>query len=141
MTLPFQTSRRVEFVDTDAAGIMHFTGFFRMMEQAEHELLRKIGLGVFLVEDGRTISWPRVSTQCDFASAARFEEVLQIGVGISRLSTKSVTYDFEFERDRVTLATGRVVTACCEVIAGKEPRAVPIPETIVKKMEPYCVGR
>ncbi|MHC4772214.1 MAG: acyl-CoA thioesterase, partial [Planctomycetota bacterium] len=30
--------RRVEFHDTDMAGIVHFTAYFRFMETAEHEL-------------------------------------------------------------------------------------------------------
>ncbi len=28
----FVTTRRVEFIDTDMAGIVHFTNFFRYME-------------------------------------------------------------------------------------------------------------
>ena len=32
---PFRTSFRVEFCQTDAGGIMHFSEFFRLMEQAE----------------------------------------------------------------------------------------------------------
>ena len=39
----FVTSRRVEFVDTDMAGIVHFTNFFRYMEQAEAEFFRSQG--------------------------------------------------------------------------------------------------
>ena len=42
----FKTRRRVEFRDTDMAGIVHFSVFFAYMEQAEHELLRSLGLGV-----------------------------------------------------------------------------------------------
>ena len=38
MSSPFVTTRRVEFCQTDAAGIMHFAAFFELMEQAEHEL-------------------------------------------------------------------------------------------------------
>jgi 4-hydroxybenzoyl-CoA thioesterase/acyl-CoA thioester hydrolase len=35
MTPSFITTRRVEFRDTDAAGIMHFSVFFTAMESAE----------------------------------------------------------------------------------------------------------
>ena len=42
----FKTQRRVEFRDTDTAGIVHFSNFFAYMEQAEHALLRSIDLGV-----------------------------------------------------------------------------------------------
>ena len=43
---PFTTTRRVEFGDTDMAGIMHFANFFRFMEAAEPDFLRSLGLSV-----------------------------------------------------------------------------------------------
>src|SRR5436190_7767131 len=101
MTVPaapqiFRTTRRVEFSDTDAAGIAHFTAFFRWMEQAEHELLRSVGLSVFMEVEEKEITWPRVSSKCDFRSMAKFEEELQIGVNVSRLGEKSITWSFQF---------------------------------------------
>ena len=45
---PFRTTRRVEFCDTDMAGIAHFSNFFRWMESAEVEFLRQRGLSVKL---------------------------------------------------------------------------------------------
>ena len=44
MADPFRTTRRVEFVDTDMAGIVHFSNFFRWMESAEVEFLRARGV-------------------------------------------------------------------------------------------------
>src|SRR5213078_989612 len=46
MPAVFRTTRRVEFADTDMAGIVHFANFFRYMESAEHEFLRSHGLSV-----------------------------------------------------------------------------------------------
>ena len=40
MSDPFRTTRRVEFGDTDMAGMVHFANFFRFMEAAEVEFLR-----------------------------------------------------------------------------------------------------
>ncbi len=48
MTTPFTTTRRVEFGDTDMAGIMHFANFFRFMESAEIDFLQSLGLSVSL---------------------------------------------------------------------------------------------
>ena len=39
----FEVTRRVEFYETDAAGIVHFSNFFRYMETAEHAFLRSLG--------------------------------------------------------------------------------------------------
>ena len=55
MSQVFKTSRRVQFRDTDAAGIVHFSVFFTYMEQAEHEFLLSVGLGVISEQDGQKI--------------------------------------------------------------------------------------
>ncbi len=78
-----RATRRVEFHDTDSAGIMHFSAFFQFMEEAEHELLRSVGLSVFMPPGGDNtedvpLSWPRVSANCDFRNALRFEDEVSI---------------------------------------------------------------
>ena len=46
MSESFRSTRRIEFRDTDAAGIVHFSAFFYYMESVEHEFLRQLGLSV-----------------------------------------------------------------------------------------------
>jgi 4-hydroxybenzoyl-CoA thioesterase/acyl-CoA thioester hydrolase len=108
----FSTDRRVEFRDTDAAGIMHFSVFFTAMEQAEHAFLRHLGMSVMYKTGNRTLSWPRVSATCDYASPARFEEVLTLSVCVKQIGTKSVTYGIEFVRGETKLAIGQIVAVC-----------------------------
>src|SRR5262249_38318741 len=73
MTTPvFRTTRRIEFADTDMAGIVHFANFFRFMEVAEVEFLRSRGLSVMATIEDRTISFPRVAASCDFLRPVRF---------------------------------------------------------------------
>src|SRR6185503_3148668 len=106
MSTAFIITRRVEFCDTDAAGLMHFVAFFRMMEQAEHDLLRSVGLSVVMHDEAGKISWPRVSAKCDFQSAARFEDLLEIEVRVARIGSRSVTYGHRFLRGGQPLASG-----------------------------------
>jgi YbgC/YbaW family acyl-CoA thioester hydrolase len=114
---PFRTQRRVEFGDTDMAGIVHFANFFRFMESAECEFLRSRGLSVKMEWEGRSIGFPRVAASCDYVSPARFEDVLDVTVTLDRLGTKSVTYAFEFTRGGVLIARGKV-TSCCVLIGA-----------------------
>ncbi len=97
---PFRTKRRVEFGDTDMAGIVHFSNFFRFMEAAECEFLRARGLSVKLEWEGQALGFPRVSASCDYLSPARFEDVLDIAVTIERVGRKSVTFALEFSPSR-----------------------------------------
>jgi YbgC/YbaW family acyl-CoA thioester hydrolase len=111
--MPFRTTRRVEFGDTDMAGIVHFANFFRYMEAAETAFLRSLGGSVKLEWEGQAFAFPRVSASCDFLSPAFFEDLMDIDVRIDNLGRKSVTYAFEFSREETVLARGKVTSVCC----------------------------
>ncbi len=99
MSPAFKTSRRVEFRDTDAARMAHFSVFFVWMEQTEHELLRHLGLSVMLTDEEGEISFPRVGARCDYQRSVKFEDVLDIEAVVVRLGEKSVTYEFNFSHE------------------------------------------
>lgn len=134
----FHTTRRVEFRDTDAAGIMHFSAYFTKMEEAEHELLRSIGQSVLTHDDqGDIISWPRVAVECHYRGAARFEDILDIAVQLERMGTSSVTFAFAFRRADELIAEGRMTTVCCRIRAGERPQPIAIPPAIREQLQRY----
>jgi 4-hydroxybenzoyl-CoA thioesterase/acyl-CoA thioester hydrolase len=132
-----RTQYRVQFRDTDAAGIMHFSTFFTYMEETEHDFLRAQGLSVVLEHEGRTLSWPRVSATCDFSGALRFENEFEVSLSVIRLGEKSVTYQMVFEHAGCVVAKGQVVAVCCEIEHGKNPVSVAIPERVRQAILPY----
>jgi acyl-CoA thioester hydrolase len=130
-----KTRRRVEFRDTDAAGIVHFSAFFFWMESAEHELLRSAGLHVIDRQpDGSEYSWPRVSASCDYRSTARFGDELDIAVFVAAVGRSSVTYRFVFEHEGRAVAEGRVVAVRCLMRPGSRLESVAIPSDIVARL-------
>jgi 4-hydroxybenzoyl-CoA thioesterase/acyl-CoA thioester hydrolase len=128
--MPFRTTRRVEFSDTDAAGIVHFARFFVYMESAEHEMLRSVGLSVMQSSGEHQISWPRVSVSCDFRQPAKFDDVVTIEVSIERIGEKSVTYLFRLLKDDQLLATGKTTAVCCRIVHGMPPESIAIPPDV-----------
>ena len=131
----FTTTRRVEFGDTDMAGIMHFSNFFRFMEAAETDFLHTLGLSVSWRADGVKWGFPRVSVGCDFQKPARFEDVLTIAVVIERVGTKSVSYRFDFHNQRgEPVAVGRITAVLCRGIAPEGLESVEIPADIRAKL-------
>jgi YbgC/YbaW family acyl-CoA thioester hydrolase len=130
MSKPFRTQRRVEFVDTDMAGIVHFSNFFRWMESAEVEFLRSRGLSVKVSWEGRLLGFPRVAASCDYLRPARFEDLLDIAVHVEKVGRKSVTYGFEFSRGGEVLARGRMSSVCCLVTGTEELESVEIPPSL-----------
>jgi acyl-CoA thioester hydrolase len=134
MNASFHVQRRVEFCETDAAGIAHFSAFFLYMEQAEHAFLRDAGLSVFLQDPDGTITWPRVNAQCDYVDAVRFEDMLDVEVSVLRLGQKSVTYGFEFTANGRRIASGKMTSVCCRVLPHQPPQSMAIPEWIADRL-------
>jgi acyl-CoA thioester hydrolase len=126
MSRTFTWQRRIEFRDTDAAGIAHFSTYFTMMEQAEHAWLRELGFSVVMNRPDHTLSWPRVAAECDYQAPLRFEEVIDIEGRIVKLGRTSVTYEYRFLASGKQVAIGRITAVCCRVKHGERP----IPEVI-----------
>jgi len=127
----FTATHRVQFHETDMAGIVHFSNFYRYMEEAEHAYLRSLGLSVSMTRpDGSVIGWPRVRAQCTFEAPAYFEDLIEIRLKLIRKGVKSLTFDVEFYRDERRLARGSLKTACCIVAHGQPLVSIPIPEDV-----------
>jgi 4-hydroxybenzoyl-CoA thioesterase/acyl-CoA thioester hydrolase len=135
MDAAFKTTRRVQFHETDCAGIAHFSSFFTYMEEAEHEMLRQFGLRIFHETEDETISWPRVSAACDFRNPIRFEDMVDIEVRIVERTRRSITYGFLFSCEGRRIAEGRMTSVCCRM-TDSGPRATEIPGWIIEKLPP-----
>ncbi len=127
---PDRYRRRIQFRDTDAAGIAHFSTFFLFMEEAEHEFLRARGLSVLMRDAEGAISWPRVAVKCDYASPVKFEDMLEIDVALTRIGDKSVTYAFTFTCEGRPVARGEITAVCCRVGENVVPKSILIPDEI-----------
>ncbi|MGB7346901.1 MAG: thioesterase family protein, partial [Pirellulaceae bacterium] len=109
---------------------VHFSAFFPMMESAEHELLRSLGISIMDHDDPNQLTWPRVSASCDYLNAARFEDLLTIEVRVGKIGTSSVQYDFQFKRTDQNIARGQITAVCCHLKPGGGLEKQPIPEAI-----------
>lgn len=148
MPSAFTVERRVEFCETDAAGIAHFSSLIVFMEQAEHALLRSLGLSVALSHTSLfkksssqepTFSWPRVKVECDFQAPARFEDVLLVETSVASLGTKSVIYQHRITSNGRSVATGKMTCVCC-TLQDDTLASVPIPPRIRELLQKHLVG-
>ena len=137
----FKTPRRVEFAQTDAAGIMHFASYFPLVESVEHEFLRSLGMSVLTPDPAGLISWPRVAAHCEYSGAVRFEDVLDITLTIGRLGKKSVTFAYEITHAGRAVATAEITAVCCRMLPDKPPLSMVIPADWMKKFKPFAGGK
>ena len=133
--MPYESNptRRVEFAETDMAGIVHFSNYFRMMESAEHAFFRSLGFSIHGHDNGTTTGWPRVSASCDYRAPLRFEEEVEIHLLVAEVRSRSIRYQFIFRKaaDGTEVARGQIAAVCATVDkATGRLTPVQIPEAI-----------
>lgn len=133
--VPFKTSFRVTWADTDAAQVVHYSNYFRLFERAEEEFYASLG---FTFADALSggFWFPRVEAFCKYKKPARFNDVLEVEVNVEQLQVKSVKYGFKVSNKNTSdlLAEGYVVAVAADRQTGK---ATAIPERIAKKLKPF----
>jgi YbgC/YbaW family acyl-CoA thioester hydrolase len=140
MPYEFKMRHRVQFAETDMAGIVHFSNFFRYMENTEHAFFRSLGLSVNIESDPEGVGWPRVHAACDYKRPLRFEEEFEVHLRVRAKKEKSLTYEFLFrkvgEEAEPPLARGTLTVVC--ITRNPETgtmKAVSIPERIASRIE------
>jgi acyl-CoA thioester hydrolase len=134
----FKVTRQVEFSETDAAGIMHFSNFFRFMEAAEHAFFRSLGTSIH--REGAKIGWPRVYAECHYNAPLRFEDVVEISLLVREKRTKSIVYNFIFRKLNDNppreVARGTLAVACVKrAKPDGKLTSIPIPKALAEKIE------
>jgi acyl-CoA thioester hydrolase len=123
--------RRVQFHETDAAGLVHFSCFFRYLEEAEHELWRAAGLSIH--PPGTEIGWPRLATSFEFHQPLRFEDEFEVCIRVVELGERTLRYACLLSRGRERIATGSLTIICVSKRKNRPMKAVPIPAAIAAR--------
>ncbi len=131
----FRLQRRVQFHETDAAGIVHFSWFFRYLEEAEHALWREAGLSIHPPD--AEIGWPRVAASFEFRRPLRFEDEFEIQLRIADMTTRTMRYTGSIVRGDTTIATGELTIACVRKRPNERMKSIDIPADIAAKFTPY----
>jgi YbgC/YbaW family acyl-CoA thioester hydrolase len=124
--------RRVQFYETDAAGIVHFSWFYRYMEEAEHALWRAAGLSI--APHDADVGFPRVSASFDFRRPLYFEDEFEVTIVVDEIGEKTIRYSASVTRGTTNIATGSLTVACVRRVPGEQMRATPIPRDISDRL-------
>ena len=129
-------TRRIQFADTDAAGVAHFSRLLVMVEEAEHDFLQSHKIPILT----ETSAWPCVALDVSYVGMCKFGDEIAIELRILKVGTTSVTYEF--------LAKKKARSSSSLVFSGKmvkchimptQSEAVPIPESIRKVFNLFLV--
>lgn len=103
-----QVQHRVEFYETDMAGVVHFSNFFRFEEICEHAFLRRLGEELPGCLGQSDTAWPRVSATCEYRAPARFGDLLTITLFVEEVRNRSVHYSFAVANGELPVAEGQI---------------------------------
>jgi YbgC/YbaW family acyl-CoA thioester hydrolase len=133
MPSEFRYQRRVQFAETDLAGIVHFSELFRYIEEAEHAMWRQAGLTI--AERGSDLGWPRLNAALEFRNPLRFEEEFEVWVRVAELKTRTIEYEFTLVRGQTVIAVGTMTAVCVRKLPDGTMRAAEIPAPIRDALE------
>ena len=128
------TRRRIEFSDTDLAGVVHFSRYFIFMETAEDEFLRALGSGFTFEHEGRPGGWPKVAVSCDYLSPLHYGDEVEIHIRVIKMTRSTITYALSIRQEGTEVAKGQTTSVCC--VAGTDGRlaAIPIPQPLAARI-------
>lgn len=133
MLSEYRHRRRVQFYETDAAGIVHFSWYFRYMEEAEHALWREAGLSI--APAGAEVGWARVSASCEYYQPLRFEDEFEVAIRITGMTSKTITYECVLWHGEAKVARASMTVICVRMRPGEPMKAAEMPAEIGARFE------
>ena len=124
--------RRVEFAETDAAGMAHFSAFFRWMEEAEHAAWRSAGLDIW--RSGENLSWPRISATFDFKAPLKFQDEFEVRTEIASVTRSTIKWSHTLMRGDTLIGSGSVTAVCVMKLADGGMKSTEIPGEIISRL-------
>jgi YbgC/YbaW family acyl-CoA thioester hydrolase len=125
--------RRVQFYEVDGAGIVHFSNYFRYMEEAEHALWREAGVNIAPRE--AEVGFPRVAASCEYLRPLYFGDEFEARIRVAAMGEKSMRYACTLTKGQEKIATGSVTVVCVGTREGGAMKARPIPPEIAGLFE------
>ena len=97
MAHEYHYRRRVHFQETDAGGLIHFSNYFRYMEEAETEFLYAVAEQVGVRAGDKFFAAPRVAASAEFIRPVRFGDMLDCHLRIAHKGRSSIRYEVSFK--------------------------------------------
>ena len=113
---------RVIFGDTDQMGVVYYANYLRYFEGARAHYWRELGRSYKDLEEAG-IALPVVEAHCNYKRPARYEDLLEIDVGVGEVRGASLRFVYTVKRGSELLADGH--TRHAVIGTDGKPRAIP----------------
>ncbi|MFP4068557.1 MAG: acyl-CoA thioesterase [Opitutales bacterium] len=139
--MPYEhtSTRRIEFSETDMAGLVHFSNFFRYMETAERDFFEAAGVDLIHTRPGESVGWPRSRAECKFSAPIRFGDTIDIHLAVKTVKDRGIDYQFRIYRrnedgSRTHAAKGHLSTVLTKLTPEGELRSIELPPHVRERI-------
>jgi acyl-CoA thioester hydrolase len=139
---PFRYYVRVRYIECDAQKVVFNSRYSEYVDVSVNEFLRAIGvLPEFL--DGH-LDFQLVKQTIEWKAPARFDQVLELSIAVTRLGTTSFTIATEFRIAAGENSDGRVIVTVETVYVLVDARTLtkmPLPDRLRAALQEGAAGR
>lgn len=139
--MPYEhtSTRRIEFSETDMAGLVHFSNFFRYMETAERDFYEAAGVDLINSKPGQLVGWPRVRAECKFSAPLRFGDTIKVHLAVKNVKDRAIDFQFRIYRQnqdgtRTQAGKGHLTTVFTQLGPNGELISIPLTDEIKAKI-------
>ncbi|WP_461828959.1 acyl-CoA thioesterase [Aquifex sp.] len=127
-------TRRVQFYETDAQGVVHHSNYFRYFEEARGEFLRSKGFPYSKLRE-KGFEVVLLSAECEYKKPLFYDDVFRIEIVITELTKFTFSFTYKVLKDENIIAHAK--TRHCIVKNGK---IVSIPKEIKEVLKNSLVS-
>jgi YbgC/YbaW family acyl-CoA thioester hydrolase len=131
-------ARRVQFSEVDSAHIVHFSQYFRYMEEAEHAMWRATGTSIHPL--GATAGYARVAASFEYHAPLRFEDEFEVVIRVEKMTTRTMTYRALVMKGDARIATGVMTVVNVTSAPGEPMRSIPLPDDVLSRFAVHTVS-
>ena len=131
----YTVDRRVTFGHCDPAGIVYYPRYFEWFHDVFEGMFEPI-VGTTYAEIVRRhqTGYPAVQAVCEWRGPARWGDLVTVEVFLSRLSTRSATFEYRVKNGDALIATASVKIATMHMQAHN---SAPFPDEVTAALQPY----
>lgn len=120
---------RVNFGDTDKAGIVYYPNYFKWFDIASHQFFRCINMPMSKLDDEENIILPLLDVHATFEKPLYYDDIITIKTAVAEVNRKTIKFNHEVYRGDTRTGYGYELRGWVKR-SGDHIVAVPIPEEV-----------
>jgi acyl-CoA thioester hydrolase len=130
---------RVNWGDTDKAGIVYYPNYFKWFDIAGHQFFRSVGLAPAKLAAEQQIILPLLDARCTFEKPLYYDDIITIQTQVAEINRKTIKLHHEVYRGDTRTGYGYELRGWVKEEEGKI-FAVPIPDDVKEILQKEGFG-